>query len=426
MTTTYATQTSGTAIFERLETECRAYSRDIPAVFATASGTTVTAEDGREYLDFFSGAGALNYGHNDPEMIAAVTGHLASGGILHALDMFTPAKRDLLAAIDETLLQPNGWDYKVQFTGPTGTDANEAALKLARLATGRRGVVAFRGSYHGMSAGSLSVSGSRRLRSAGGALLDGVTFVPYENGPDGPFDTIEYLDRHFADASGGSELPAAVIVEGVQIQAGVYAASAQWLSDLRAWTRAKRIVLILDEVQTGVGRTGPFFSFQHAGIVPDIVTTAKSIGGLGLPLAMVLLAREIDVWQPGDHTGTFRGNQLAFVAGAVALRRWQRPDFLALIEANTEALAGALQTYAAAPAVRATRGLGLIGGIDFGPDDAASATAFQRAALEAGVIVERCGRSGEVVKLMPPITTPTPQLVEGLDRLGAILDGARD
>jgi len=421
MTITFEPGTTGTEIFERLETECRSYSRDIPVVFTTASGTTVTAEDGREYLDFFSGAGALNYGHNDPEMVGEVSRYLASGGILHALDMFTPAKRELLAAIDETLLMPNVWDYKVQCTGPTGTDANEAALKLARLATGRRGVVAFRGSYHGMSAGSLSVSGSRRLRAAGGPLLADVTFVPYEDGPDGPFDTIDYLRRHFGDTSGGNELPAAVIVEGVQIQAGVYAASDQWLRDLRGWTRANGVLLILDEVQTGVGRTGPFFSFQSSGIVPDIVTTAKSIGGLGLPLALVLLSREIDVWKGGDHTGTFRGNQLAFVSAAVGLRRWRDPAFLALVDANVTAFATALEDYAAAPAVRATRGVGLIGGIDFGPDDAERARAFQRAALQAGVIVERCGRAGEVVKLMPPITTPTPQLVEGLERLGAIL-----
>jgi diaminobutyrate-2-oxoglutarate transaminase len=354
-------------------------------------------------------------------MIRALTEHVASGAILHALDLYTPAKRTLLETIESTLLVPNGWDYKVQFVGPTGTDAVEAALKLARLATGRRGVVAFRGSYHGMSIGALSVSGSRRLRSAGTVLLNEVTFVPFEHGPDGEFDTVDYLTRHFDDKSGGNELPAAVILEAVQIQAGVYAASPQWLRELRRWTKERGIVLILDEIQTGVGRTGPFFAFESAGIVPDIVTVAKSIGGVGQPLALVLLARELDVWKPGDHTGTFRGNQLAFVTAAVALRKWTNPEFLDLLKANAATFRAALDRFEGESVVVATRSAGLIAGIDFGPDNARTATEFQRRALESGVIVEKCGRNSEVVKLMPPINTPTEQLADGMERLHAVL-----
>lgn len=424
MTQTMNTNTPGsenneanTAIFEHLETNCRAYCRDIPSVFTTARGSVVTTEDGAKYLDFFAGAGALNYGHNHPDMTAAIIEHVHHNGILHGLDLHTSAKQEFLETIESGLLVPRGLDYKVQFTGPTGTDANEAALKLAQLTTKRRGIVAFRGSYHGMSVGALSVSGSNRLRAAGGQLLHEVSFVPYESGPDGDFDSIDYLERQFADPSGGAELPAAVIVEGVQIQAGVYAASAEWLRGLREWTQRNGALLIVDEVQTGCGRTGRFFSFEDSGVVPDIVTTAKSIGGSGLPLALIMFRRELDAWSPGDHTGTFRGNQLAFVTGRIALQLWQDQGFLDLVDDNSAALADSLARIAEDPAVVACRQHGLIAGIDFGADGTANAAEFQQAALRRGVIVERCGRYNEVVKLMPPINTPTSQLTEGLRRL---------
>lgn len=183
-----------------------------------------------------------------------------------------------------------------------------------------------------MSVGSLSVSGNRRLREAAGPLLTATTIVPYEDGPYGPFDSIGFLDRMARDLGSGQELSAAVIVEAVQIQAGVYAATSEWLQDLRAWTREHRVLLIMDEVQTGCGRVGTFFAFDQAGIVPDIVTCAKSPGGSGVALACVLIAREYDVWEPGDHTGTFRGNQLAFVTARAALELWTEAQFMALIK----------------------------------------------------------------------------------------------
>ncbi|UYQ77500.1 diaminobutyrate--2-oxoglutarate transaminase [Glutamicibacter sp. JL.03c] len=419
--TTDTLKSSDVRIFERIETECRAYCRDLPVVFEKGSGSYAISTDGTRYLDFFSGAGALNYGHNHPKMIEAAMNYIAEGNILHGLDMFTTAKRELLEEIERTLLTPKNWDYKIQFTGPTGTDANEAALKLARLVTSRREIVAFRGSYHGMSIGSLSVSGSRKLRQAGEPLLNEVTFVPYEFGPNGKFDSIEYLNQHFGDSSGGNELPAAVIVEGVQIQAGVYAASSEWLRQLQKWTKANGVLLIVDEVQTGCGRTGEFFSFENSGIVPDIITVAKSIGGLGLPMAMVFLRRGIDAWKPGEHTGTFRGNQLAFVAGRVALQFWRDEAFLQLVNDNAETFASAMESMSSSTQILETRYKGLIGGIDFGVGETAKAQEFQRRAQEEHIIVERCGREGEVVKLMPPINTPNDVLIQGLEKLSRLI-----
>ncbi|RGE22038.1 diaminobutyrate--2-oxoglutarate transaminase [Leucobacter sp. wl10] len=414
--------------FERRESNVRMYCRDVPIVFDTAQGTVLRGEDGREYLDFFAGAGALNYGHNDPRMRDAIIGHLRGRAVVHGLDLFTRVKRELLETIEQQLLGPRDLDYRVQFTGPTGADANEAALKLARKATGRSRVVAFNGGYHGMTAGAYAVSGGRSAGKNFGSLTHDVTFVPFEDGPHGEFDSLGFLRRLVEDRRSGTDVPAAVIVEAVQIQAGVFGASAKWLRDLRDWTREHGIVLILDEVQAGCGRTGQFFSFERSGIVPDIVTTAKSISGFGLPMALNLIAPALDVWEPGEHTGTFRGNQLSFVTARIALAYWTDPAFLELVSRNcatmNDAVTGAhgREGFIGLPGVESARVRGLIAGVDFGLGNADAAHAAQRRALEAGVLVERCGPNGEVIKLMPPINTPTERLVEGLQIIGAAIN----
>jgi diaminobutyrate-2-oxoglutarate transaminase len=386
-------------------------------VFASAQGDELRAEDGRTFIDFFAGSGALNYGHNDPRMKAALLDHLTSDQITHALDLETPAKRRFLETLERVLLAPRGWDFKVQFCGPSGADANEAALKLARKVTGRRRVVAFSGAYHGMTTGALSVSGAKRLRAAGGPLLGEITFAPYETDSYEALDSIGYLRRMVTDPSNGTDLPAAVIVEPVQIQGGLYPASKRWLTELREWTEQAGILLICDEVQAGCGRTGTFFSFERAGIVPDIVTCAKSISGYGLPFSIVLLKREIDVWEPGEHTGTFRGNQLALVTAEVALSYWSDSEFVRRVQSNAEVLADGLRPIAEIPQVRACRAVGVIGGVDFGLGNAARSEAVQARALELGVLYERCGREGEVAKLMPPITIAPDRLWAGLEIL---------
>ncbi|MFI6844219.1 diaminobutyrate--2-oxoglutarate transaminase [Kitasatospora sp. NBC_00085] len=410
-------------IFEELESEVRLYCRKFPAVFERAKGVELHAEDGRTFTDFFCGAGTLNYGHNNDFIKARVAGYLAADGIAHGLDMYTVAKREFLTAFADTVLRPRGLDYKAQFTGPTGTDAVEAALKLARKHTGRTGVVAFTGAYHGMSRGSLAVTGSRRARRAGGVSGQDVTFIPYEDGPQGPFDSIGYLERLLADPSSGVDLPAAVILEPMQMEGGVYPASSAWLRALRELTERHGILLILDEIQAGCGRSGRFFCFEHAGIVPDVVTLSKSLSGYGLPLSMVLFKRELDAWEPGEHTGTFRGNQLAFVAATAACELWRQDSFHTHLAAAIERLDRFCGELDELGQDLVTRGRGMALGIDLGASGGPlRADRLQRHAFEQGLIVELCGRDDEVVKLLPPLTVDLALLDRGLD---VLLQGLR-
>lgn len=411
-----------TAVFEDLESEVRSYCRKFPVVFDRAKGAELYSEDGRRYIDFFCGAGTLNYGHNNDFIKRRLVDYLAADGVVHGLDMYTVAKREFLTAFNETVLRPRALDYKVQFCGPTGTDAVEAALKLARKVTGRTGLIAFTGAYHGMSRGSLGVTGSRRARRAGGVSGQDVTFVPYEDGPQGTFDSIGFIERLLSDPSSGVDIPAAVIVEPMQMEGGMYPASAEWLRALRAVTERHGVLLILDEIQAGCGRTGKFFCFEHAGIVPDIVTVSKSIGGYGLPLSMTLFRRELDVWEPAEHTGTFRGNQLAFVAATAACDLWEQTKFrtdLAVAARRLERFGA--EIAATEPGVD-VRGRGMALGIDLaGAGGPERAHRVQRYAFDHGVIVELCGRHDEVLKILPPLIIDIARLEVGLDVLRAAL-----
>jgi diaminobutyrate-2-oxoglutarate transaminase len=406
---------SDVSTFHEYESEVRLYCRKFPAVFTRAKGARLDSEDGREFLDFFCGAGALNYGHSPDRVVESIRSYLDGGGILHGLDMYTVAKRDFIETFQRVILAARGLRYKLQFCGPTGTDAVEAALKLARKVTGRHTIVSFTGGFHGMSRGSLAVTGSRRARAAGSVRLQDVLFVPYEDGPGGPFDSIGYLERLLADPSAGVEMPAAVIVESVQVEGGVYPASAAWLRRLRALTEAHGILLICDEIQSGCGRTGDFFGFEHAGIAPDLVTLSKSIGGAGMPLSLTLIRPDRDVWQPGEHTGTFRGNQLALVAGAAALTLWEDSSFHSgVAESSARMAAFGAELRAADPGLT-TRGRGMLLGIDTGDAGGPGrAEKIQQRCFDEGLIVELCGRHDEVVKLMPPLTIQAAELDRGL------------
>jgi diaminobutyrate-2-oxoglutarate transaminase len=403
---------------ETLESEVRLYSRAFPATFERARGAELFAADGSRYIDFFCGAGALNYGHNHPAIKARVTEHLAQDGIVHALDADTVAKRAFLERFGATVLGPRGLPHRVQFPGPTGTNAVEAVLKLARKATGRTGVVAFSGSFHGMTLGSLAVT-ANRPRTSLGIPVGHTTFVPYPDGPLGSFDSIAYLRRLLDDEFSGVELPAAVIVETVQMDGGVYIAPEDWLRELRALTEERGVLLICDEVQIGCGRSGRFFSFERAGIVPDLVTISKSLGGLGLPLSACLLAPELDVWEPGEHTGTFRSNQLALVAATAALELWDDPAFVEGITARVrrleERLAGVLADH---PDVR-MRQIGMAVGLECASEDGRWAARAQQTAFESGLVLETCGRSDSVLKVCPPLTIELDVLDEGCEILAA-------
>lgn len=403
-------------IFEQYESNVRGYIRAFPVVFDRAKGSTLTAADGREYLDFFAGAGVLNYGHNNPAFTRALIEYLERDGIIHGLDMATSAKKAFIEAFERIVLAPRGLDYKIQFTGPTGANAVEAALKVARQATGRSNVVAFTNAFHGLSLGGLAATGNGHYRSAAGVTLDNVTRLPYDGYLGAGVDTLDLFERMLEDGGSGLDLPAAVIVEAVQGEGGINVASAPWLQRLRQLTADRGILLILDEIQSGIGRTGSFFAFEESGIVPDLVTVSKSISGSGLPMSLVLMRPEVDVWKPGQHTGTFRGNNLAFISARVALEEyWADGAFMEGVAAKSELLRNTLDEIAAAhPELGLTvRGRGLFMGLVCDGDRAwagrVSAEAFHR-----GLVIETSGADDQVLKFLPALTITEDELTRGL------------
>ncbi|HEX6346554.1 diaminobutyrate--2-oxoglutarate transaminase [Umezawaea sp.] len=407
--------------FGALESRVRNYSRAFPAVFRSASGAEIRDEHGKSYVDFFAGAGALNYGHNDPVLKEALLCHLRDDGVVHSLDMATTAKRAFIEEFHRTVLAPRDLDYRLQFTGPTGAHAVEAALRVARKATGRSGVIAFTNGFHGMSHGALAVTGQRSYQRFPGNSRQHVTFMPFD-GYHGPAcDTLALVERYLDDPSSGVDRPAAFIVEAVQAEGGVRTASSRWLRGLEALARKVGSLLIVDDIQAGCGRTGRFFSFEESGVRPDIVTLSKSLSGYGLPLAVVLLRPEVDVWEPGEHSGTFRGNNLAFVTAHAALRRyWSDGALTAAVEEKGEALrAGLLRARLLLPdngdTPEPVRGRGLLLGLDTGRTGLARAVAA--AAFRRGLVVETCGSRDEVVKCLPPLTIEPALLDVGIDLL---------
>lgn len=405
----------GATIFEQHESKVRSYCRDVPVVFHKATGHTLTDEDGVSYIDFFAGAGALNYGHSHPELRRALIDYITADGITLSLDLYTEAKREFINEFQNTILEPRGLEYRMQFTGPTGANAVEAALKLARLKTGRNNAVAFTNSFHGMSLGALSVSSARGKRDGAGVALTAVDRVPFDGYLGAGIDTLNYIESLLDDPGSGIDRPAAFIVETVQAEGGLNEASINWLRRLQELAHRHGAVLIVDEIQTGCGRTGPFFSFERAALNPEIICLSKSIGGFGLPMAMLLIKPEIDVWEPGQHNGTFRGNNLAFVAGAVALRFWRDPAFEVSIHRKAKQLRARLNEIAHASADAEVRGLGLLQGIAW--RDRGMARRIAQRAFCAGVIVETCGAWDHVLKVMPPLTITDTALAEGLDRI---------
>ncbi|SDG65824.1 diaminobutyrate-2-oxoglutarate transaminase [Lentzea fradiae] len=402
-------------IFHTLESEVRSYCRSWPVVFDRATGSWLHTEDGRRYLDFFAGAGALNYGHNNPVLKQALLEYLAEDRVIHSLDMHTAAKRAFLEKFDELVLAPRGLDYKVQFPGPTGTNAVESALKLARKVTGRESIVNFTNAFHGMTLGSLSVSGDSMKRGGAGIPLVHATPMPYDNYFDRRYPDFLYFERLLSDNGSGLNKPAAVIVESVQGEGGINAARFEWLAGLADLCRKHDILLIVDDVQMGCGRTGPFFSFEPAEIQPDIVCLSKSIGGFGLPMALTLVRPHLDVWEPGEHNGTFRGNNASFVTAAASLETYWADDRLEKSTlAKGEQVDRALHEIARSVPGVTPKGRGLARGLSFA--DPATAARVAKTAFERELLVETSGPDDEVVKLMPPLTITDDELGEGLTR----------
>jgi diaminobutyrate-2-oxoglutarate transaminase len=409
------------SIFERCESEVRSYSRSWPVVFDWAEGSWLYGVDGTAYLDFFAGAGTLNYGHNNPVLRQALISYLEHNGVTHALDMWTVARASLLETLEEKILAPRGLDYKVVFPGPSGANAVEAALKLARRVTGRQWLAYFSNAFHGMTLGALSVNGDRAVRRSAGIPLSHSVELPYDEQTS---DAVSFEDQ-LAGSPGGLDGTAAVIVETVQGEGGLNVARDQWLRELAAVCRRHGILLIIDDIQMGCGRVGSFFSFEGAGVQPDMVCLSKSVSGYGLPMALTLIRPELDVWKPAEHNGTFRGFNLAFVTATEALRAyWSDDELEKATRAKGERVARGLEQILVSypDAGLATRGGGLARGLRAASGEIASQ--ISAAAFERRLLVETCGPEGEVVKLLPPLTVASGEIDRALEVLDASVKSA--
>ncbi|MCK9507076.1 MAG: diaminobutyrate--2-oxoglutarate transaminase [Pigmentiphaga sp.] len=404
--------------FEKLESNVRSYARSFPVVFDRAEGAALYDTDGRRYIDFLAGAGTLNYGHNNAECKKALLDYIASDGIAHGLDMCTRAKADFLDAFQQYILSPRKMNYRMQFTGPTGTNAVEAAMKLARKVTGRQNIIAFTNGFHGVSLGAAAATGNQHHRGGCGVALGGVTRIPYDGYLDGGLDSTRLLDKMLGDASSGVDAPAAVIVETVQGEGGLNVAGARWLKSLETLCRRHGILLIIDDIQAGCGRTGSFFSFESAGISPDIVTLSKSLSGFGLPFALVLLKPEHDKWSPGEHNGTFRGNNHAFITARAAIETYWKDDaFAKEVQRKGALLSKRLERIAAlgGKGVFHTKGRGMMQGISC--RDGELAEKIVRRCFDDGLVIETSGPDSEVVKILCPLVISDEDLNTGLDIL---------
>lgn len=416
-----AEKTAETTIFARRESEVRSYCRAFDTVFASAKGSIMTDQQGRDYIDFLAGCSSLNYGHNDTDMQKALVDHIMADGITHGLDMYTTTKAEFLEAFERIILRPRGMDHKVMMTGPTGTNAVEAAMKLARKVTGRDTIIAFTNGFHGMTMGALAATGNAGKRGGGGMALNGVARMPYEGAFGPEVDTLAQIETLLDNPSSGIDAPAAFLVEPVQGEGGLNAASADWLRGIARIAKKHGALLILDDIQAGIGRTGTFFSFEEMGIEPDLVPMAKSLSGMGLPFAALLVKPEHDIWKPAEHNGTFRGNQHAFVTARVALEKfWADDAFQKDVQAKGDLLGKRLHSIASAiglDADKALKGRGMMRGIDVGSGDLAGDICAE--AFRNGLIIETSGAHDEVVKVLAPLTTPTETFESGLDILAA-------
>lgn len=410
------------SVFKRRESEARSYCRSFDTVFTKASGSEMTDAERRTYIDFLAGCSSLNYGHNDPDMKAALIEHISNDGVAHGLDMHTEAKQAFLETFESTVLKPRGMDHKVMMVGPTGTNAVEAALKLARKVTGRSNVIAFTNGFHGMTMGALAATGNAGKRSGGGMDLHGVTRMPFEGafGPD--VDTLAIIEQMLDNPSSGIDAPAAFLLEPVQGEGGLNAASKEWIEGIGRLAKKHGALLILDDIQAGIGRCGTFFSFEEMDVQPDLIPLAKSLSGFGLPFAALLIRPQHDIWTPAEHNGTFRGNTHAFVTARVALEKfWTGDTFQQDIARRAAIVEKGLQAIADMIPGATLKGRSMMRGVDVGSGELAGeicALAFER-----GLIIETSGANDEVVKILAPLTTPDETLQRGLDILIA---AARD
>ncbi len=401
------------SIFGEVESQVRSYCRKFPVEFSKARNSELYAKDGTRYIDFLDVAGSMNYGHNNPYIKKAIMDYLADDTIINALDLYTEAKADFLTTLEQQILAPRNLNYKVMCCGPTGTNAIEAALKLARKNKKRTNVFAFSGAFHGMSLGSLAMTTDQTSREGAGIPLNNVTFVPYENKR---VDSIEYIRHMLEDDHSGVALPAAIFVETTQAEGGINVSSVEWLNELRKICDEYDILLVCDDIQVGNGRTGYFFSFERAGIVPDMVVLSKSISGFGMPMALLLMKPELDIFRPAEHNGTFRGNQLSFVGGKAGIEFFNENHIDKEVQRKAAIVDAFIKTEILPLDTRLShRGIGLIWGIDFMKIDAKKALDCSHACFDRGLVIELAGRHDSVLKLMPALTIEDEVLTEGLN-----------
>ncbi len=410
----YEQDSAPSNIYQRRESRVRSYCRAFPATFHAARGSHLIADDGQSYIDFLSGCSTLNYGHNHPELKQALLDYISSDGVAHGLDMHTLAKSRFLQTLERRILKPRGLDHKAMFTGPTGSNAVEAAIKLARKITGRTNIVAFTNGFHGMTLGALALTGNAGKRGGAGVELNGVTHEAYDGYFGDETNTADQLDRRLSDPSSGIDKPAAIIVETVQGEGGLNVASDAWLRQIEQIARKHGALLIVDDIQAGIGRTGGFFSFERAGIRPDIITLAKSLSGLGLPFALTLIRPEHDQWKPGEHNGTFRGNNHAFVTATRALELfWTNDAFEKETARKAARLRRTLGEIAdASPLAKRLKGLGMMSGIEMQSGEVAAEICAE--CFQNGLIIETSGSRDEVVKVLAPLTISDADLDAGL------------
>ncbi|MCA1796805.1 MAG: aspartate aminotransferase family protein [Geobacteraceae bacterium] len=415
------------SIFEQRESEIRGYCRVYPVVFKSASNARQTDEDGNQYIDFFAGAGVLNFGHNNARMKQAMIDYLQEDGVTHSLDMHTTAKASFMQHFTDTILEPRNMPHKMQFIGPTGTNAVEAALKLARRVTARHDIVAFHHGFHGMTLGSLACTANQYFRGAAGVPLNHVSHHAFGCEPECEGcelgcgeQSLQRLRQQYEDSSSGVLPPAAFIVETIQAEGGVNVANKQWLQGVQQLARDFGALFIVDDIQVGMGRTGSFFSFDDLDIDPDIICLAKGIGGMGTPMALNLIKPEYDkLWSPGEHTGTFRGQGLSFVAGDVALEYFDDDTLMQQVKQKTARIMQKLTPLSQQPGIQ-VRGKGMIVGVDLGDGDKAKTVVNQ--CFKKGLLVGACGTGGRVIKVIPPLTIPDDDLDQGLNILYAAVN----
>ena len=405
-------------IFEEIESEVQSYARSFPRVFNKAQGEYLYDTEGNQYLDFLAGAGTLNYGHNNPVFKKELLKYIEADGITHGLDLHTKAKGNFLNTFNDMILKPRNMDYIVQFTGPTGANAVETAMKLARKIKQRETIISFTNGYHGVTLGALATTGNQHHRGGAGMLLTGVDTLPYDGYMGDDMDTTAYLDKVLTDSSSGVDHPAAIILETVQGEGGITAASYGWLQNIEKICKKHDILLIVDDIQAGCGRTGTFFSFDEVGIQPDIITMSKSLSGYGLPFAMVLFKPEHDIWKPGEHNGTFRGNNLAFVTAEAAIKHYWSDDLFSKEVKRKgkymyDRIDKIIDQYGEGNF--SSRGRGMFQGINCVSGDLASK--ITKLAFKNGLMIETSGADDHVIKFLCPLTISDQNLKKGMDIL---------